>query len=141
MKSQDTVSREIRRILLGTLALTAVMLLVFVLLGRSGIRVWLGALYGYVLANGNFTLLAHTVRKIADSADVVDEDATKAAKLRIQKSYSARMLFGAVLLVVALWVFKLNWVSCCLPLIFPRVIITFKTVFDRNKRVKGSDIK
>ena len=141
MKSQDTVSKEIRRILLGTLVLTAVMLLVFVLLGRADLKVWLGALYGYILANGNFMLLAYTVRKIADSADVVDENATKAAKLRIQKSYSLRMLLGAVLLVLALWLFKLNWVSCFLPLIFPRFIITFKSVLDRNKRVKGSDIK
>ena len=141
MKSQDTVSKEVRRVVLGTSILTALMLLVFVLVGRSGIKVWLGALYGYILANGNFMLLAFTVRKIADSADVVDEDATKAAKLRIQKSYSLRMLLGAVLLVLALWVFKFNWISCFLPLIFPRIIITFKTVSDHRNRVKGSDIK
>ena len=141
MKSQDTVSKEVRRVVLGTSVLTALMLLVFVLVGRSGIKVWFGALYGYILAAGNFVLLAYTVHKIADSADVVDEDTTKAAKLRIQKSYSMRMLACAVLLVVALAVFRLNWVACCLPLVFPRIIITFRTAHDRIKKVKGSDIK
>ncbi len=141
MNTKDAVSREIRRIALGSLVLTALMLIVFVLLGRTEAAVWFGALYGYVLANGNFMMLAHTVRKITDNAENADEDTTKMAKMRMQKSYSTRMLVGVILLIAALAVFKLNWVTCCLPLIFPRIIILFKSAFDRMKRVKGSDIK
>lgn len=141
MKPQDAVNREIKRVAIGTLALAAVMLAVFAAVGRMEMKVWLGALYGCVLAVGNFLLLAFTIRKIADGAGAVDEDATKMAKLRIQKSYSTRMLAGAALLVVGVAVLKLNWVACCLPLIFPRIVILFKSLLDRINRVKGSDIK
>ncbi len=141
MKSPDAVSREIRRIALGTMVLTALMLIVFFLLGQLDFKVWLGALYGYALANGNFLLLAFTVRKIADSSPSDGEDAARMGRLRIHKSYSARMLLGAVLLILALAVFKLNWVACCLPLVFPRIIILLKTLIDHIGKVKGSDAK
>ncbi len=141
MKAQDAVSREVKRVALGTLALAAVMLIVFVAVGRMEARVLLGALYGCALAVGNFALLALTVRKIADDAGAVDDDATKLAKMRIQKSYSTRMLAGAVLLVVGVAVLKLNWLACCLPLVFPRIVILLKGLLDRAHRVKGSDMK
>ena len=141
MKSPDAVSKEIRRIVLGTTVLTALMLMVYFLLGQLDAKVWLGALYGYALANGNFILLAFTVRKIADSAKPGDEDTTKMGKLRMQKSYSTRMLLGAILLIVALSVFKLNWVACCLPLLFPRIVILAKTAVEHLRKAKGSEIK
>lgn len=143
MKPQEAVKRETGHIAIGTLAMTALMLIVFAAIGRFEARVLLGALYGCALAVANFFLLGMTVQRIAESAkkqqsEEADPDEVKLAKLRMRRSYSLRMLAGAGLLVLGIAVFKLNWIACVCPLIFPRIVIAAMDVFKRVRSVKGS---
>ena len=142
MKPQEAVVKETGHIAIGTLILTAVMLIVFAVIGRFNLNVLLGGLYGSVLAVANFFFLGLTVQRIAESAQTgseeVDPDAVKLAKLKMRQSYMLRMLLGAGLLIVALAVLKLNWIACVCPLIFPRITISAMDVFKRVRSVKGS---
>lgn len=143
MKPQEAVRRETGHIAIGTLALTALMLAVFAIIGRFRLNVLFGGLYGCALAVANFFFLGMTVQRIAESApsqggEEADPDAVKLAKLRMRRSYSLRMLLGAGLLVLGLAALKLNWIACVCPLVFPRITITAMDVFKRVRSVKGS---
>ena len=143
MKPQEAVVKETGHIAIGTLILTAVMLIVFAVIGRFNLNVLLGGLYGSALAVANFFFLGITVQRIAESAkaqedEKQDPDAVKLAKLWMRRSYSLRMLLGAGLLIVGIAVLKLNWIACFLPLIFPRITIMAMDVFKRVRSVKGS---
>ena len=142
MKPQEAVVKETGHIAIGTLILTAVMLIVFAVIGRFNLNVLFGGLYGSALAVANFFFLGLTVQRIAESAQTkseeVDPDAVKLAKLKMRQSYLLRMLLGAGLLIVALAALKLNWIACVCPLIFPRITISAMDVFKRVRSVKGS---
>ena len=143
MKPQEAVVKETGHIAIGTLILTAVMLIVFAVIGRFSLNVLFGGLYGCALAVANFFFLGMTVKRVAESApklqgEEADPDAVKLAKLKMRQSYMLRMLLGAGLLIVALAVLKLNWIACVCPLIFPRITISAMDVFKRVRSVKGS---
>ena len=143
MKPQEAVVKETGHIAIGTLIMTAVMLIVFAVIGRFSLNVLFGGLYGFALAVANFFFLGLTVQRVAEGAqklqgEEVDPDAVKLAKLKMRQSYMLRMLLGAGLLIVALAVLKLNWIACVCPLIFPRITISAMDVFKRVRSVKGS---
>ena len=66
MHLQDEVRKQILRVSLGTAALTAVMVLVFVLMGQFNSTVLLGALLGCTAGCLNFLLLALAVQKVVE---------------------------------------------------------------------------
>jgi len=117
MKVQETVKKETMHIAVGTLLLTAVMLLVFFVLGRLDQPVVLGALLGGGFAILNFFLLGLSVQKSVASGNVTR------GKLMMTLSYSLRMLamMGVVVLGLALPYF--SWVTVVLPQLFPRLTI------------------
>lgn len=142
MKPQEAVIKETKHIAIGTLILSAAMLAVFALAGRFEMMVLLGALYGCALAVGNFFLLGLTVQRVAESASGDDPDQVKLAKLRMRRSYTLRLLAEAGLLILGISVFKLNWIACFCPLVFPRIIILVLNLKGTVRSVKGSgDIK
>ena len=143
MKPQEAVVKETGHIAIGTLILTAVMLIVFAVIGRFSLNVLFGGLYGCALAVANFFFLGMTVQRVAESAPKLQgeeayPDAVKLAKLKMRQSYMLRMLLGAGLLIVALAVLKLNWIACVCPLIFPRITISVMNAIHRVRSVKGS---
>ena len=118
MKVQETVKKETMHIAVGTLLLTAVMLLVFFVLGRLDQPVVLGALLGGGFAILNFFVLGLSVQKSVASGNVTR------GKLMMTLSYSLRMLamMGVVVLGLALPYF--SWVTVVLPQLFPRLTIS-----------------
>lgn len=138
MKPQPAVLKETKHIALGTLILSAVMLAVFALTGQFDFNVLWGALYGSALAVANFFLLGMTVQRIAETAQGNSENEVKLAKLRMHRSYLMRMLVGAGLLILAIAVLKLNWIACCVPLVFPRVVIFVMHIRGSVRSVKGN---
>lgn len=137
MEPKQAVVRETGYIALGTAALGALMLVLFAAAGYFDWRVLLGAAYGSVLAVGNFYFLGMTVRKIAETVDARDAEGIKHAAQRMRKSYMLRMAAGAGLLVLALGIFRLNWIACLAPLLFPRMTIFFVDLHSRIKRTRG----
>ena len=140
MNSAQAVKKEVRRVAIGSLILTAVMIAVFALLGRTELSVVLGGLYGCLLAVGNFFFLGVTVRRIADTENADDPEQVAHAKLKMRSSYITRTIITGALLVVGLAVFKFYWIACMVPLIFPRITILAVQMIG-NRRAKGSEIK
>ena len=140
MEAGKAVKREVCRVAVGSLILTAAMLGVFALIGRTEISVLLGGLYGCAVAVGNFFFLGVTVRRIADTENADDPEQIAYAKLKMRSSYIARTVVTGGLLIVGLAVLKLNWIACLVPLIFPRITRLAAQLFEK-RRVKGSEIK
>ncbi|MEG1754230.1 MAG: ATP synthase subunit I [Ruthenibacterium sp.] len=117
MKIQKTVAHETLHITVGTLALAVGMNLVFVLLGKWNLTVLWGTLLGCTAAVLNFLLLGITVQLMAQ-----DEN-EKRGKLKLQLSYSLRMLVMLAVVVLGIKVSCFSWPAVVLPLLFPRITI------------------
>ena len=118
MKVQETVKKETMHIAVGTLLFTAVMLLVFFILGRLDQPVVLGALLGSSFAILNFFLLGLSVQKSVSS-----DNATR-GKLVMTLSYSLRMLAMMGVVVAGLALPYFSWVTVVVPQFFPRLTIS-----------------
>ena len=143
MKVQPVIRQQTLRIAAGTLALSCVMLLVYLLLGALNAPVVLGALLGTGCAVLNFFLLGLSVQKAAeemhghaaaaDAADAADEQAdenepplspgAKRAKRSMQLSYAGRMLLTAVVAIAGFTLPFLDGLATVIPLLFPRILI------------------
>lgn len=117
MRVQEATRRETGHILLGTLAFSAVMELVFWAIGRWELSVLWGNLLGACWAVLNFFLLGLTVQKIAGESD------QKRAKLKLQGSYSLRMLVTLLVIALAIKLPFVTWPAAVIPLLFPRLTI------------------
>lgn len=141
MKVQPVIRQQTLRIAAGTLALSCVMLLVYLLLGALNVPVVLGALMGTGCAVLNFFLLGLSVQKAAEemhgqkaaTADAADEQAdenepplspgAKRAKRSMQLSYAGRMLLTAVVAIAGFTLPFLDGLATVIPLLFPRSLI------------------
>ena len=78
-------------------------------------------LWGTLLGGGwtvcNFFLLGLTVQKM-----VADPD-EKRGKMKLQLSYSLRMLFTIAVVVLAIKLPNVNWIAAVIPLFFTRLTI------------------
>lgn len=131
MKISSAVKTETLHIAAGTGILTVVMTAVFFVIGRFSLPVLWGALLGGGAAVLNFFLLGLTVQRAAR-----EEDQAR-MKMRMQFSYSLRMLF---LLAVCFAGFKLsafNGIAVVLEMLFPRITIFFLGV--KNSRSGGKE--
>ena len=143
-KVQPAVKKETFRIALGTLILSTVMVIVFVILGRFDYTVLLGALLGSFAAIFNFFLLGLSVQMAADKMNgtrfpsyeeaeaelnegeelpVPDSAEMKQAKRIMQTSYSGRLFLLAIIGILGLTLPCFHAVATVVPFLFPRVII------------------
>lgn len=138
MKPQKAVWVETGHIAIGTGILTAIMAAVFAIIGRFDWMVLLGAAIGFVTAVGNFFFMAFTVQKITHGLDPEEADAMKQAKLKMKLSYNRRLILMGVILVAAIKLLDAHWITCLLPLLFPRMTILAMDVLKKIK-AKGSE--
>lgn len=117
MRVQEATRRETGHIALGALAFSAVMELVFLAIGRWEPGVLWGNLLGGGFAVCNFFFLGMTVQAIAGETD------EKRAKLKLQGSYSLRMLLTLGVIVLAVKLPFITWPAAVIPLLFPRLTI------------------
>ena len=121
-KIDPTVKKETLYIALFTLAASAVMEIVFLIVGYWSYRVILGNLLGFAAGVLNFFLMGYTVQE----AVLLDE---KGAAKKIKLSQSLRLLMVAAF-AIAGCVFKcFNPVAMLVPLFFPRIAVTLRPVF------------
>ena len=146
VKIQPAVKKETVRIAVGTLILSALMVLVFVLIGKFDWTVLTGALLGSLAAIGNFFLLALSVQKAAEKMNGVqlpsyeeaeaeledgqelpapDAPELQQAKRAMQASYSGRLFMLAIVGILGLTLSCFHAVATVLPFLFPRIIIFF----------------
>ena len=117
IKIEPAVKLESKRIAIGVLAMSVIMEIVFVVLGRFDYTVLLVNLLGVGWAILNFFLMALAVQKS------VKKELPQEAKLVLQNSYTKRLLFSVAILLIGIKVEYFNWISVVIPLIFPRITI------------------
>lgn len=115
-KIDPVVKRETLRIALGTIILSAVMELVFVLLGKWSIEVLLGNLLGAFTAVFNFFLICLTVTGCVSMPK-------EKAVLRIRASQYGRLLLIAGIAAIGALAPCFNLIAVLVPLLFPSIII------------------
>ena len=138
IKPQDAVIKETVHIAIGTAVMSAIMVIVFVLVGQFSLSVVWGALTGLIAAVGNFFLMAMNIQRVTTELDPANEDAMKQAKAKMKVSYSVRLLLMAVIIVLSIKLIGSNWIAAMLPLFFPRVTILIMQIIAKLKP-KGSE--
>ena len=138
IKPQEAVVKETIHIAIGTAVMSAIMVIVFLLVGHFSLSVVWGALTGLITAIGNFFLMAMNVQRVTTDLDPADADAMKQAKLKMRASYSKRMLLMAAILVGSIKLIGSNWIAAMLPLFFPRMTIMVMQIIAKLKP-KGSE--
>ena len=120
------ITKEIIKMLMSIFIMLIIMVLFFAIFGYFNLPVIFGALLGGIVAFLNFFFLAVSVE------NAVKED--KNPKIVVASSYSLRMLFIGVMIVVAIKSPYFNYVAMVIPLIFPRIAIMITNLI--KKRVK-----
>ena len=125
-KIDKTVARETVYIAAVTFVLSVAMQMVFAVIHRWDYTVLLGNILGFVAAVLNFFLMGITVQK---AVVMSPEDAKKRVKL----SQSLRLMMLGLFAIVA-GVFKcFSLISFVIPLLFPRIGVTLRPLFDKDK--------
>ena len=155
MKIQTPVKQETAKVAVGVLILSAIMLLVFVAIGRFELSVLWGTAFGGGYAVLNFFMMALTVQQAAEKMNGVrlpaeeeqpeeDDDQPaapkeelpqqKAARALVQRSYMLRMALTAVFAVVAVKTPAIHAVPAIIALFFPRMAITVQPLLQKFRK-------
>lgn len=129
MESRKIVYRETGIVAIGVAACTAVMMLVYALLGRFELSVLWGGLTGAVLSIGNFFLMALGTSLAADKAENQD---VKGGSLLVRNSYMLRLLCLFVVLILCAKTEVFNLIALVLPLVFVRPTLTVVEFFRKK---------
>ena len=132
MESRKIVYRETGIVAIGVAVCTAVMMLVFALLGRFDLSVLWGSLAGAVLSIGNFFFMAVGASLAADKAENQD---VKGGSLLVRYSYMVRLLILLIVLIACAKSGVFNLIALVIPLLFVRPTLTVAEFF----RKKGAD--
>lgn len=127
-KIDKTVIKETIYIASFTLILSVLLQSIFLIIKRWDYTILLGNVIGYVAAVLNFFLMGLTVQKavLLDAED---------AKKRVKLSQMLRMLMLVVFaVIVGIFNEQISIVTFAIPLLFPRIAITFRPFFDKNKK-------
>lgn len=135
MQKNRDVLRQVGGLAVALLVCIAVMLAVYALLGRLDRLVLLGAVFGWILAVGNFLSLSITVSNALDRA--ANSGSPQKAQLEIQTSSVVRPLVLALIYIVLFRAKVCDPVAALLPLLFAQVAIKVLEFFRNDK--KGGD--
>ena len=134
MDSRKFVLKETGIIAIGQALCIGIMIGVFALLGKFDRGVWLGGIFGGILATANFLFMAIGASLAADKAK---DQNVKGGQAMIQGSYFLRMVLLFVLLFALVKSGLCNVITTVLPLAFTRPILTIAEFF----RKSGEQIK
>lgn len=132
MESRKIVYCETGIVAIGVAVCTAVMMLVYALLGRFDLSVLWGSLAGAVLSIGNFFFMAVGASLAADKAENQD---VKGGSLLVRNSYMVRLLILLIVLIACAKSGVFNLIALVIPLLFVRPTLTVAEFF----RKKGAD--
>ena len=134
MKLQKAVKDETIFVALGSVILSAVMLIVFFVLHKvfpeqvpMGLPVVIGAVGGCAVAVGNFFLMALTVQKVA-GIENYDQ-----AYRSMQVSYRYRTFLQLIWCVLTMVLGFINPVAGMLPLLWPSLLIKGRGILNGVK--------
>lgn len=126
MKDLDpVVKKETLHILYGTVAIGAVVQLVYILVGHWQLPVLLGGLLGGCWAVFNFLMMGLTVQKCVGLSQ-------SEANARWKSSYSLRTLLTVAVVAVSILVPWFNWVPAVAAVFSPRITIAVMSIFRKE---------
>lgn len=130
-KTDPTVKKETLYIAAWTVILSVLIHSIFLVLKKWNMGVLYGNIIGIVLAVMNFFLMGRTVQNALEKEE-------KDAKNAMKASQMLRYLMIIVVVAVSA-VFKnyINVTAVIIPLLFPRIAVQFRPMFDKNKEGKG----
>ncbi len=138
MKIDKTIKIETINVGIGILICSFITQIGFLIFGKYNLSVFLGSLYGGSIALLNFFLMGLTVQKIANMDD------QKAAKRKMQASYSMRQLLLLLMVGVGMYIAEkyeiFHWLPILLAVVYPRITIAIGGIFRKEWRVKRGDI-
>lgn len=129
MDSRKFVLKETAIVAIGQAICVAVMIGVFALLGKFDRSVWLGGIFGGVLATLNFLFMAIGVSMAADKAQ--QQEVTQ-GQVTVRLSYFIRMIVLFVLLFALVKSGLCHVITAVLPLVFTRPILTIAEFFRKS---------
>ena len=129
IKIEPAVKLESKRIAIGVLAMSVIMEIVFVVLGRFDYTVLLGNLLGGGWAILNFFLMALGTSLAADKAENQD---VKGGSLLVRNSYMLRLLGLFIVLIICAKTEVFNLIALVLPLVFVRPTLTAVEFFRKK---------
>lgn len=132
MKLDKTIYKETAYIAIWTLIFSVLMNAVFLVIKKWDLTVLWGNLLSFASGVLNFFLLGVTVQKALNFEE-------KKAKNAMKLSQSLRLLMTFVIAVVGVVLKCFNTVAVLVPLIFPRIAIAMRPLFDK-KTGKGGEI-
>ena len=121
MQKNRDVLRQVGGLAVALLVCIAVMLAVYALLGRLDRLVLLGAVFGWILAVGNFLSLSITVSNALDRA--ANGGSPQKAQLEIQTSSVVRPVILVIIYILLFRAELCDPLAAILPLLFAQVCI------------------
>lgn len=138
-KPDRAVLTQTAHVALGVVAMVAVMLAVYAVLGRFSLSVLGGGLYAGALGVANFFIMGLMVQSITDRAaerQRTEEEITALSlemKNRMKLSYNLRMIALFALLVLGIAVFHFDALATILAALFPSVVIRILQILEARK--------
>lgn len=130
MESRKYLTFQVLSVLAGELLLSALMILVFALLGYYDRSVLLGGIVGALIATANHAVLVAGVMIASKKAENQD---TKGGQSVIQLSYMGRLLVLFLILVLCAKSEVFHLLALVIPLLFTRLILTVTDHFIQKK--------
>ncbi len=127
MKLEPEVKKEIKLMAFGCAVCSVVCILVFLIIGKFGWDVVIGALIGFVLAVGNFILMSLSIVKALETGD------ENTAKVKMHSSYIRRTIIMLAVMALSIAVEWINWIPVLLSVFYPRIIITVRNAINNIK--------
>ena len=129
MDSRKFILRQTLIVSIGQAVGIGLMLAVFALLNRFDRSVWLGGIFGGIIAIGNFFVMAVCADLAADRAE---KGNAKSGEALVKLSYFGRLAVMAILMFALIKSGLCNVIAAVLPLAFTRPIISIGEFFRKS---------
>ncbi len=130
MDSRKFILRQTLIVSVGQAVGIGLMLAVFALLNRFDRSVWLGGIFGGIIAIGNFFVMAVCADLAADRAE---KGNVKSGEALVKLSYFGRLVVMAILLFALIRSGLCNVIATVVPLVFTRPALTLAEFFGKGK--------
>lgn len=123
MKLDPVVKKENLYMMAGSAVCTIIVQLIFWAVNRWDMTVLFGGLWGFFITVLNFFIMTVAIQRAMATGDEAQ------AKMKLQASYTVRMLLLVGLMIVGVVVPFMHWVPVLVSVFFPRIIITVRGAF------------
>lgn len=130
MDSRKFILRQTLIVSIGQAVGIGLMLAVFALLNRFDRSVWLGGIFGGIIAIGNFFVMAVCADLAADRAE---KGNAKSGEALVKLSYFGRLAVMAILMFALIKSGLCNVIATVVPLVFTRPALTLAEFFGKGK--------